>query len=262
MISYLRGGFKHIYIGFAVLFAAHAAAPHADAVPVSTTLKIVDSGPNTSFIGIDLSLLGGTITTDITTFLSGEIDVTLDNVGLQALEGTINEASISLSDVSVSISAGIFGGVEGALVDTSLSILGIPHAQLPNSSGANSFFDLAGDTISIDSGLLTYIGTGAAGGALGSGTFDLAAEPISVPLPQGSTIQIIEEAVSATKNNVTVIVPVEIPSTTLVTDPVDVSASLSALILATGMKIIPEPGTLVLLSVGVIGLLVVIRRCR
>jgi len=232
------------------------------AAPVSTTLRIVDSGPSASFISIGLEALGGLITSDITTFISGEFHVTMDNVGVQTLSLTIDNASLALSDVNVNIDLGFLGGVAGELTGTTLSMSGVPHAQLPHSAGMTSFFDLGGDTISIDSGLLTYEGTGSIGGVLGSGTLDLAVSPLGFELPSGATIRILESAVSPTKNNVTLLVPLSIPSTTLVTDPIDVSASLTALLIATGMTIVPEPGSLVLLGIGVVGLLTVLARRR
>ncbi len=232
------------------------------AVPVSTTLNVVDTGPDASFIGIDLEILGGLVTENITTFISGQFDVTLDNVGIQALSLTIDSASLALSDVMVDIDLGFLGSVQGELVGVNLSTVGVPHAQLPFSGGANSFFDLGGDTISIDSGLLTYEGVGGIAGALGSGTFDLASNPVAFELPSGATIRLVETALSPNSNGVTLIVPIAIPQTTLATDPVNVSASLTALLVATGIKVIPEPGSFILLALGLIGFVAVVRQRR
>lgn len=231
------------------------AARPAQAVVVSTWLEFT---PNSS-IEIFLDALGGTTTaaTTLNVLAGSTIHVTLDNVGVDALALSIDDADINLSDGTLDLQLGVLGGVTAATFG--LGVSAVSGALTP--LGGN-MFDAGGTTLALDQGIITYEGTGFAGTLLDPGTFDFVTDPLALDVPGGAaTVKIFEEAVSPTKNNVTLVIPISVTQS-LTSDTTDINATINALLIATGMKVIPEPTTFVLLGIGVAGFIAVARRRR
>ena len=155
---------------------------------------------------------------------------------------------------------GPLGAVFADLIGLGFSTTSGPLA-LVNTSGSMRPFDLGGTTLSLDQGLITYEATGYAGTLLEPGTFDFNVDPLNFEVDPGPTVKIIEELAQPGKANVTLLIPISV-ETQVTTDTTDIKAILNATILATGMKMVPEPTTMVLLGIGVVGFLAVVRRQR
>jgi len=234
------------------------AAQQAKAVVVSTTLTIV---PGTT-LDIGLSALSGGATADVSLGASGTIDITADNVGLDALALSLDDVDIALTDGSLSLDLGVIGTVDA---DTfGLEVGGSSGALTP--LGGN-VFDAGGTTLALDGGFITYEGGGFLAGLLPPGTFDFDTDPIALEIGVGlASITLLEEAKDAFSNNVTLVIPVSIAQS-VITDPVDVDASITSVILATGMKltdnggpVIPEPSSWLLIGLGLMSVVPMIRR--
>lgn len=246
-----------------VAFAAMGllAATQAKAVVVSTTLGIDPS----SSIDIVLDALGGSTTGGVTLGASGTIDATFDNVGLSALALSIDSAAIGLTDGTLTLPLGPLGSV---IADTiGVGVGASSGALAPVSSvGGVSIFDAGGTTLSLDTGIITYTATGYAGTLLPPGTFDFGASPLSVAVAGGNTVKVVEAPKDATSNFVTLVIPISV-SQSIITSPVDVNATLTALIIATGMKltdnggpIVPEPASWMLIGLGMMSVVPMVRR--
>lgn len=187
---------------------------------------------------------------------SGGADASLDCIGTTPDAFTIYAGEGDLSDISLSLSLGFLGAVNAAGVGLGLSLSGptlLPSSAMPGMGT----YDLAGLTLSIDQGQITYQGTGAIGGALGTGTFNFGDpdDAISITLGPGQATGIVKVDANGC---MTLTIPINI-LTTVTTDPIDVTAQLQGQLVLTGCKV-PEPGTLVLLGLAGLGLVPVIRR--
>jgi len=241
-------------------------ASSAQAVPFNFQNVKLGIDPS-SFLTIKLDALSGGTSTEVTLDASGMLFVDLEQdfdlqtgVATEALSLTINDGSeINLSDGALALDLGLFGSLEAQTVGLGVSALGGPFTPPVSSGGGSTIFDIGGTTLSLDQGFITYEGAGFVATLLDPGTFNFVTDPLSVDVPSPATVEILEEQVNNMKNNVTLLIPISV-SQSVITQPVDVNATLTALIVATGMKIIPEPTTFVLLGIGVAGFIAVARR--
>jgi hypothetical protein len=237
----------------------------ASAGPLNLT---VDSSQSTVFL--KLAAVGGAATGQALFTLGGNIDNS-DLLPVPPISNPPNPDDLllgtgpiqTLNNGAVSINLGFLGSVEAQTFGVGFSLTG-PAGYIPatNQGPQTAFYDPAGTILNLNVGFITYKGAGAVGGLLGSGTFDFTTDPTSVDIPSApATVQIIAGVGAGTPLNapVTMIIPIDV-STTVVTDPVDVVASFTGQIVLTGFWTVPEPGTIMLLAVGMIGLVPVIRK--
>lgn len=262
-----------------VAFGQTAQTAQAASVPIQLTLTD-DAGAN-----LFIAAIGGVVTASIPFDISGTIDVSLDEAisGNLVPDELVNNttgialtgADIDLSDESLSLSLGLLGGVDGAIVGAGINTLDSNgNIALTTTNPTNPFeysFDPGGGnptSLAIDQGQFTYLGFGPLGGALGSGTIDFSSEPVEAELPSLGQIGLVtQDVVAQIGNTVTVDVVVSAPLTfsdTILTDPIDVTVDLSGALVATGFYtyIVPEPSTLVLLGIAFVGLIPMWRRLR
>ena len=239
---------------FCVLTATAHRRAEAIVLPVDVTVAPISN------LDLTLNALAGSTTGGVNVGVSGMASLTVDNVGVDALALTVDSGSLALGNGTLGLGLGPLGGVLAELVDIGVSMQSGPLVHVSSAGGVN-IFDAVGTTLSLDSGMITYEATGYAGTLLPPGTFNFANDPLSLVVGPGSTIKLLEEVKDATSNNVSLVIPISI-SQSITTSPVDINAVLNVLIVATGIKVIPEPSAIVLLGIGVAGFFAVIRRHR
>jgi hypothetical protein len=251
---------KKVLVAFVVIAVGGLMlASPAQAYLISTTLTATPS----SSVTLLLSAIGGAATGSATMGVSGTADMTFDQdltTPPQAIGVQLDDADFTLSDASLTVSLGFLGGVSAATFSLHLGGEG-PMVGATPIGGGMSVADFGGTTLELDGGTVTYKGTGAIGGLLGSGTFDFSSAPLALVLPPGSTVTISEALVGVGTTAVTVDIPLAFMDT-ITTDPVDVAVDLSGLITLTGLKIfiIPEPATWVMIGLGLVGIIPLVRR--
>lgn len=257
---------------FALMAAlALSAASKSQAAPVPVTLTLVSSSV---LLRIDVS---GLVTTSVNVALSGTQNILLSE---PAGGGVIPSfqftgGDIDLADTSLSLVLPAGGGtVDAELIGvgtTGLTNNGVIPLTFTGGTWAYSF-DPGGPvpatnktSVTLNSGFLTYIGTGTLGGLLGSGTQDFGASPAGFELPALGQIGTLTQSLLGstgvtTTYRVVLTAPVTV-SDDLITDPVAVAATLSGNIVATGTyTLVPEPSTVILAGIGLIALVPYARR--
>jgi len=221
----------------------------ASALPVSLQVDPSASSLNISITVID-EMFGGTASQavslhgDVTAALSLTVDPLFGEIpsALQVLS-----ADLSLDGIDYDIPVQFFGFLHA----TSPS-LGANLASPATSGilpGANqNVFDLGGGAMTIDSGLLSFDPFGPITG-FGDLSVDFAQQSSTFTMPPGSTVKVIEDRVAPQRTNLTLMVPISVTGT-LRTSPIPITAQLSGLLVATGMKLVPEPGSFLLLAIG------------
>lgn len=262
---------KKLSLTCLALAAVVGFAQSAKAAPANFQLTL---SSDTNVI-LFVNALSGTITASVPFGLTGTIDA-------EITDGLTNETSndstslalvgadIDIADVSISLPAGFLGGVDAEITGAGINTLTTNGGVALNSTnGANAWtytFDPgAGSptTLEIDEGLFTYLGTGPVGGVLGSGTLDFNADPLSADIPSLGQVGTVTQ--NAVVSDGYVYVTISAPLTfadEVLTDPVSVAVDLSGALVATGMYPIPEPSTVVLLGIAMVGLIPVWRRIR
>lgn len=191
--------------------------------------------------------------------VSGTIHATIRNAPFAAAM-QMHGAALDLSDVSLSLD---LGGSDGTVDAESLGLrlhISGPPIFASTMVGVISTFDLGGTDVAIDDGEFSYEGSGPVGGQVGQGTFDFDANPLSFVLPPGSTIETIEDFISSPVfTSITVEVPLAL-SHAIATDPIPLDFGIAGTLLLTGRFWWPEPGTWLLLAMGMAGLIPLIRR--
>lgn len=242
-----------------------------NAAPVNLQLTLTTDSAGT-FV---LSFLGGVVTSSVPFDFSGSIDVTIDDsLDADLINDStgiaITGANINIADVTVDVDASFLGGLIGEFIGVEINTLtSNGNIPLTTTVPANPFeytFDPGGGAptqLSIDDGLFTYIGTGPAGGVDGIGVFDFSTDPIDATLGSVGQFGMVTQAAVVSDGLVYVTVSAPITfSDFLATDPATVGADLSGTLVATGVYPIPEPSTVVLLGIAIVGLLPLWRRLR
>lgn len=256
-------------LAFLALASTLALSGSAKAAPVSLSLTVQSAQ----------SVLSIVVTTPIgngntTTALSGTQDITLleadpISTGVRFDGGDIamTDASFTVNIIVASVTAGFIGAHLTGLESTN-------YVDLNYTGGSWNYTLDPGDTsgpqgpnvtsAGIDQGILTYQGGGLAS-ALGSGTLDFTAEPVEFALPSlGNTSSLTQTLLGSTGVTTTYRVVLSAPLTIsqlILTDPVQVTATLRGAIVATGTYIVvPEPSTVILLGAALLGLVPFYRR--
>lgn len=263
-----------VILAFVTVFGFSTKEASAD--PISLTLTLTDDAG----AGLFIAAIGGAMTEAIPVDISGTIDITLDDA-IDDLAGTndttgldLNGGNIQLSDESLNLSLTFLGEVEAELTGVGITTLNTTETLVLTTTNPTGPFEYTFDpglgnptALGIDQGQFTYLGTGSLGEALGSGTIDFTTDPLSADIPPTGQIGLVTQTVTVTGSTVVVDVVVSAPITfsdAILTDPVDVVVNLSGALVATGSytTIIPEPSTIVLLGVALVGLIPMWRRLR
>ena len=235
-----------VALTFFVAASSHAAA-------INTTLTLT---PNSN-LNVQVSVVGTTtVSDDFDSALTGTINTDIDwadtGGGPEATGLTINTANIDVADGSLSIDIGIPGSPLNLSFDgVGMTAFGPPTIPL---GGGN--FDAIGSVLAFNDGVANFdILIFAI-----DDSFDFAADPAVGVLPS-TTVNVIEVATAdPNKTLVTLTIPIDV-SLTLAESPLFVTSQLTGVIEATGIKMmIPEPGTMVLIGIGLLGLAPIVRR--
>ncbi|MBX7165631.1 MAG: PEP-CTERM sorting domain-containing protein [Pirellulales bacterium] len=274
---------KSHWLVVASLLVVNWMATPVHAVPITTTLTLDSSQ---SFLTLHISAANGLITAAPTTSVSGVQDVTTEgrvfgtHQDFDSLDLALSGGDWALEDTETFIDFGSFlGGV--VVGNLGISMHGLTTSGfLETDPDAVDFglgyfadyypTDVVTPSSYVDSGLMTYTGTGAIGGLIGSGTLDFSGSPFDLPLLPAhhrySGVGFFGDRVSQSGQNrtyaVTLALPVSFAPVMLMTSPIDVSATLQGYIVATGLLIynVPEPSTIVLLAIALCGLIPLWRR--
>ncbi len=220
---------------FVIGFAAKANASQMS--PVSLTLS------TSSKITLRIDASSGTVTATTSTGLTG---TALTWIGchddpmfgmVPDLFG-ITSMDVSVGDASLTVHFGPNDGVFAQLVDVKVDGTG-PHITGTTIGTGKGKFDMGGTTFGLVEGSLTYEGQGLTGGLLGTGSFDFTTTPEFFELPTGTTIQVMmTQTVDPEKYNVSLSIPINVQVNDLISAPIEVDATISGLIAATGIKMI------------------------
>lgn len=228
----------------AVFAAVLAVSGVASAKPIAWNID-----ESLSFLTLKLTTLSGAVTGQVTVSMSGSGTADQDNADVLSLLG----GNALLSDATLDLSLGFLGNIAAGLQSVGV---GLPTGVF---NPVGNTYDLGGGALNLNSGIITYSGSGPVGGLLGTGSFDFNTDPISFPIPNGLAIATLTEGVGPPNATpVTLDIPLNV-STIVTTDPIQVDAALTARIVLTGVRI-PEPGTMALMGLGLIGIIPVVRR--
>jgi hypothetical protein len=219
----MRSGFMGVAAALSLVGAAYAVPVSAIAVSPSHFSLSIAWGPFGTATGS--GAITGSATTDLTAAAT--------NVSTVAGTGSFDVASFSTP-----------GLVFGAVVSDNIHV-DVTLPTTTSASGTNPFnLDLGGSVISIDSGQVIQLATPAT-------LFDFSKFPALMTVPAGSLTTLDLGAGLWT-------VPFTTTSTLLMFGvPVNLTFGTDLT-----LQILPEPGTLVLLGVGLVGLAAVGARCR
>jgi hypothetical protein len=196
-----------------------------------------------SKITLRVAASSGTITSTTSTQLSGTALAWIGafqhpTLGLVPDIFGIDSMDVSVGDASLSINLGANGGVYAELVDVKADGTG-PNLTGTTIGTGKGKFDVGGTTLGLVDGFLTYEGEGSFGSQLGTGQLDFQVEPEFFELPTGTTIQVmLTPTVDPEKYTVNLSIPINVQIDDLITDPLEVDATVTGLIAATGIKMI------------------------
>lgn len=218
------------------------------------------SAPAASQIEVIASALDGALTASASTNVFSTSAATADLQGAAA-PGTLSflTGQVQLADRSLSFDLGEFGRIDAAIAGVGVQLptgAFSPAVSIPGPPGYAQY-DIANSALVINSGLLTYAGSGSLGGLLGSGSIDFAAFPLSFFAPPGTTAHLLKSAPGPLGGEVVLLgVPLDI-NTPVIQDPIPVDLRIRGQIVLYGYRqglspslAVPEPASWVLLAVG------------
>ncbi|MBX7166237.1 MAG: PEP-CTERM sorting domain-containing protein [Pirellulales bacterium] len=213
----------------------------------------------------------GAITATVGFNPTGTQEIFFDD-GCDPTSMTFDHGDFSLSDQTLQLNLGALGNVRVGFAGVKLGgLVSTGNVPLNYTGGTwNYTFDPGDPTggnvtsIAIDEGLLTYVGSGAISLLLGSGTLDFATDPVIADLPSlGQTGTLTRTLLSSASSSYSVVLSAPLSVYTAVDSDLGIYATLQGVILATGTYMcVPEPSTLVLLSIALVGLIPICRRIR
>lgn len=200
------------------------------------------------------------------------------SVGLPELTGSVNittggllpneygsvevtGSNIAMNDSSMVIDLGAFGGsLSFSLSGAQLNATTDPQVLV--GGPANFSFDLGSANYILNAGTLSYVGAGTLGGSFGSDSLDLTLQPLATSLltPTGGLLETVFDELTK-QVFVTLTLPVE-SSGPFEFGNVEAQLSMTGVIVATGVYVVPEPTGLVLLGLAGLGLIPALRRHR
>ena len=229
------------------------------AAPLSLQVDAAASDVSLTVMFLD-SMFGGSGTGSAS--VSGNLNLDVDWTTDPLLGSVPSSLEVVAGDVELGGMAfeawvGFFGFVD-ITADLLESSLVSPRATgIAPATGMN-VFDLSGTTLSIDAGLLSFDAFGPITG-FGDLSVDFAQQPAEFVALPGSTVKLVEEPLSPQQSQVTLVLPLNLAST-LRSSPVDVTATITGQLIATGIRLVPEPSGLLLLAVGIVSFYAVRRR--
>lgn len=202
----------------------------------------------TSNLGISIKALEGLINVTIPIkFSSGNWDTTIEQTGTAPPAVSLSSLDGALNIVDVTQNTKILG--QDASFSTKAVVMSIDAGgPFPNIDGTNpGTIDLAGLPMGLTAGAIDYdIKAFKLTGAL-----DFNTDPVNFDLPAGSTAEI-NETGGPGSYNVTLSIPVSVVST-ITTDVVDLQVTVAGVLNFTAIKAIPEPGSIALFGIGLLG---------
>jgi len=242
---------KALTSAVAALVVLTATSAFAASFPTNFVLDTATSG-----LTIQLTALGSVVKIPIN-FTSGNLDTTIDQTGTAPPAVSLSTLDGLLNVVDTTVNATILGSpatFSTKAVELSVSAGG----PFPNLTGTNpGTLDINGMPMGLTGGGIVYSIP-----AFGlSGTLNFATDPTNFTLPPGSTASI-NETGGPSNYTVTLSIPISIAST-IPTSVVPIPLLLTGALNFVGTKNIPEPGSIALLGLGVIGIaLPAVRRYR
>lgn len=231
---------KALVSAIAVLVLFSASKSFAASFPANLTLQTAQSSLN-------LKLLFGVINVPLTPS-GGFMNLSIEQTGteppfvnLNILDGEISVADATVKNLPV-VGTATLEGVKMTFT------AGGPYDNLTDGNPGD--LDLAGQAAGITAGKILT----------GIGDIDFNTDPVDFTLP--STKAILNETGGPSSYDVTLTIPVSVAST-IDADGLLVDALITGTLVFTGTKAIPEPGSVALLGLGLVGIAIpAIKRYR
>jgi hypothetical protein len=201
----------------------------------------------TSNLGISIKALEGLINVTIPIkFSSGNWDTTIEQTGTAPPAVSLSSLDGALNIVDVTQNTKILG--QDASFSTKAVVMSIDAGgPFPNNGNNPGVIDLTGLPMGLTAGAIDYdIKAFKLTGAL-----NFTEDPVNFDLPAGSTANI-NETGGPGSYNVTLSIPVSVVST-ITTDVVDLQVTVAGVLNFTAIKAIPEPGSIALFGIGLLG---------
>ena len=174
---------------------------------------------------------------------------------------TVAGGGFNLATASLTIPLGFIGSLNAGIQNVGASIGPIGpvtgSAPVGGDPGMNTY-DVGGLAITLNSGFLTYSGTGLVAGLIGTQGIDFSVNNANLVLPPGTLATMKMASPTPFNNALTLSVPLAL-STIVTSLPIRVDAFLTGTLVLTGVRV-AEPGTVALMAIGLVGLVPVVRK--